>query len=79
MDQINKLPDHDDSVKIHSSKETSMINAHECSPNCIECKTGICRRCSYGLYSYLHACYETCPFDTLADNIEMKCKLKSRK
>ena len=75
-DSSKKIPNHDDSNKI--PLENMISRNHACSSNCLKCDRGQCTLCQFGLYSFLHGCFDTCPFDTYADNIEMKCKLESR-
>ena len=79
IDTHKEIQDHDDSTTTYSKKEIKQISTHSCSKNCLLCEQGLCKICPRGLYSYIHSCYDSCPFDSQADNVDMKCKLGSRK
>lgn len=68
------LPSHNDDPKVSSFKLTQQ-KLHKCSNECLECFEGICVKCKRGHYAYLHSCYDSCPFDSVADNLDFTCKL----
>lgn len=45
----------------------------------MECIGGTCTKCQKGLYQYGNACYDSCPFETLADNVSLQCKWEKDK
>ena len=73
---FNILPFHNDDPNPFSYK-TNLQKKHQCSENCLNCKNNICLKCKRGYYKYLHSCYEYCPLDLVADNLELSCKLES--
>jgi hypothetical protein len=45
----------------------------------LECIGGTCTKCEKGLYQYGNSCYDSCPFETLADNVSLQCKWHKEK
>lgn len=72
IDHFNKIPIHNDNLK------QNKMNHHTCSTNCLQCKDGLCQKCPRGYYSYTHSCYEDCPLESVADNVDLTCKMKDQ-
>ena len=48
---------------------------HKCNEDCLECNNEMCIKCKRGFYAYLHSCFRSCPFELVADNLELTCKM----
>jgi len=51
----------------------------ECSKDCELCNEGKCIKCPKGAFSYLEKCFNNCPGELFADNIDMSCKPEKEK